>query len=280
VIDTVLELRTHVSVVALMGNHEAMFLDFLEEPQSARAGAFIYNGGSATLASYADDHGRVRVPSEHLDFLYSLRLCHESEHNFFVHAGEPDVPIEQLDPREHGQSMLWLRRSFLASEFPWSKVVVHGHTPVRKVTVRPNRINIDTGCVFRRRLTAVALPGERIISVPRQTTARRVYLRDPASSRAAIRFKGRVPVRVRCDDAWLAFETLDYSELGMYMRPADDAARAARPFDPGTRIEGIVGPEMHSQVAFVGAIVRRRRDDAGLHYGVKILSSRSAGERD
>lgn len=271
VIDTVIELREQVPVVALMGNHEAMFLDFLDDPYSARAGAFIYNGGSSTLASYADAHGEVDIPPAHIDFLRSLRLYWESEHAFFVHAGVPTKPLDSIDPVADRAALLWIRRPFLSTDYRWSKVVVHGHTPVRRVTIRPNRINIDTGCVFRRRLSAIALPGDRVFSVPRQRRPRRVLLRDVRSQRAAVRFRGIVPVRVTIGDRVVPFETVDYSEIGMYIR---DLAERDRPIlSPGDRIAGTIGPDAASLVEFVGQVVRHRRDDRGDHYGVRVLSS-------
>lgn len=271
VIDTILELREACPVITLMGNHEAMFLDYLEDPYSARAGAFIYNGGSATLASYADDTAEVTIPPEHIEFLRELRLCYETEHNFFVHAGIPDVPIRELDVARDGPSMLWIRRKFLRSEYQWSKVVVHGHTPVHTVTLKPNRINIDTGCVFRRRLSAVALPGERIFSVPHQLRPRKTVLRDIRSQRAASRFVGSVPVRVRHNGEVHEFSTIDYSELGMYMR--DLTERDTWLLDAGDKISGVIGPDPHSAIEFYGRVVRRHRDDRGAHYGVRILST-------
>ena len=75
VIDTIIELRGHCRVVTLKGNHEAMFLDFLDHPGSARAGLFICNGGSATLASYANETGRYELPSEHVAF-FSRATAH------------------------------------------------------------------------------------------------------------------------------------------------------------------------------------------------------------
>ena len=38
VIDTLLEVRERCTLVALLGNHEAMFLEFLGDPQSRAAG--------------------------------------------------------------------------------------------------------------------------------------------------------------------------------------------------------------------------------------------------
>jgi hypothetical protein len=254
-----------------MGNHEAMFLDFLDDPHSARAGAFIYNGGSSTLASYADEYGDVDIPPPHVAFLQELRLYWQTDHTFFVHAGLPEKPIEEIDPVVDGPAMLWIRRKFLDSDYRWSKLVVHGHTPVHSVTIRPNRINIDTGCVFRRRLSAIALPGERVFSVPRQKRARRVFLRDVRSRRAAIRFTGAVPVQVRHRGAVEPFETVDYSELGMYLR--DLTERDAMLLAEGDRIEGAIGPDAESLIQFTGLVVRCRRDERGDHYGVRIVSS-------
>ncbi len=271
VIDTILELRESCNVITLMGNHEAMFIDFLENPHSARAGAFIYNGGSATLASYADEHGQVEIPSAHVQFLYDLRIYWESEHAFFVHAGLPDVPLRDLDPVRDRPAMLWIRRKFLASDYAWEKVVVHGHTPVQKVTIKDNRINVDTGCVFKRRLSAISMPGERIYSVARQKKPSQVLLRDVASRRAAVRFTGVIPVRILRRGVAYDFETIDYSEIGMYMR--DLRLRDAPVLADGERIEGLIGPDQESLIEFRGQIVRRRRDDRGDHYGVRILSS-------
>ena len=62
VIETVLELKEQCQVVALKGNHEALFLSFLQDPSSEAAGMFIYNGGSATLHSYATPEGEYRIP--------------------------------------------------------------------------------------------------------------------------------------------------------------------------------------------------------------------------
>jgi serine/threonine protein phosphatase 1 len=274
VIDTVLELQPQCRVVPLMGNHEAMFLDYLDDPTSGKAGAFVYNGGSATLSSYADERGEVFIPPAHVEFLRTLRLSHETKDYFFVHAGVPRAPLAQLDQRRHGSALLWMRGDFLTTDYDWGKTIVHGHTVVPRVQIQANRICVDTGCVFGRRLSAIALPGERVISVPRRDAIDRVVLRDSSSRRAAIRFLGEVPVVVRRGTERHAFTTVDYSELGMYMRAAD-AGRAPH-FDVGERLEGVVGPDAQSLVSFDGAVVRRRSDDLGVHYAVKIFATRPA----
>ena len=97
VIDTALELQQQCKVIALKGNHEALFLSFLRDPSSEAAGMFIYNGGSATLHSYATPEGEYRIPRSHRDFLENLELYYETDEFFFVHAGIPRIPMAQID---------------------------------------------------------------------------------------------------------------------------------------------------------------------------------------
>jgi hypothetical protein len=51
---------------------------------------------------------------------------------------------------------------FLAHE----RFVVHGHTPVSVLDLRPNRINIDTGAFATGRLACVVIEGSAIIQLP------------------------------------------------------------------------------------------------------------------
>jgi len=279
VIETILELSTRSTVVPLLGNHEAMFLDFLRDPESKAAAMFVLNGGSATLASYSNNRDEYSIPDSHISFLQSLHVMHETDQNVFVHAGLPQIPLEEIDPEddEHFATMLWTRGRFLKTSYEWGKVIVHGHTPVRRVTQWPNRINIDTGCVYDGRLTALALPGEARFSVRRSRQAQRVLLRDPRGSREAFRFHGAVPVRVKREGRIHELVTVDYSELGMYLRALEpDAPR----FSQGERIEGIVGPGDSSSVSFRGVIVRTRMEESGVHYGIKVEDTRATSVAD
>ncbi len=58
-----------------------------------------------------------------------------------------------------------------AAEYRGPAMVVYGHTPVPEVEFLNRTINIDTGCVFGGKLTALRYPEKEIVSVP----ARRVY---------------------------------------------------------------------------------------------------------
>ncbi|CAA9480476.1 MAG: Putative phosphatase [uncultured Solirubrobacteraceae bacterium] len=58
-----------------------------------------------------------------------------------------------------------------AADYRGRACVVYGHTPVADPEWLNNTINIDTGCVFGGRLTALRWPERRLVSVP----ARRTY---------------------------------------------------------------------------------------------------------
>ena len=61
--------------------------------------------------------------------------------------------------------------------------VVYGHTPVPEPEWLNNTINIDTGCVFGGRLTALRYPERELVSVPARETSTqpvRPFLADEA----------------------------------------------------------------------------------------------------
>ena len=141
VIETIIELEKKVTVIPLVGNHEQMFLSFLEDPNTEEGGMFIYNGGSATLESYRTGSEDFLVPEEHLNFFKDLKVAHQESDYFFVHAGVPEKALDKIDFNQDLNTLLWVREPFLSSQYDWGATIVHGHTPVEKVETLKNRIN-------------------------------------------------------------------------------------------------------------------------------------------
>jgi serine/threonine protein phosphatase 1 len=83
-IQRLIELASRCRLIPLLGNHDSIVLG-LSTGSKAAFGDWLRFGGEMTLASY-DCTSPEEFPEEHLDFLRSCRLYHESEHHFFVHA--------------------------------------------------------------------------------------------------------------------------------------------------------------------------------------------------
>jgi serine/threonine protein phosphatase 1 len=166
VVDYVLRLRNQAppgQVICLKGNHEAMFLNFM---QGQDLELFLFNGGLRTLEDYWgekwEEAEELFLPAEHRQFFETLALYYETENYIFVHGGlKPGVPLAEQDEED----LLWIRGDFITSMADFGKKVIFGHTPFRQPLVMPNKIGIDTGAAYGNRLTCLQLPEEKFISV-------------------------------------------------------------------------------------------------------------------
>ena len=165
VIDTLLDLRKRCpNLICLRGNHESMFLNYYLEGRDEEL--FLSNGGQNTLDSYGislDEAKRgTGFPEHHLRFLTSLRLSHETDEFYFVHAGlRPGIAIADQLPED----LLWIRHEFIDANWNFGRTVVFGHTPLAKPLITKNKIGIDTGAVYGGRLTCIELPSRKITQV-------------------------------------------------------------------------------------------------------------------
>jgi serine/threonine protein phosphatase 1 len=174
-IDLLIERSRRHESIFLKGNHEAFLLEVLKD--ASRLEAWKAYGGFQTLMSYGlapsikpdrDEQQELvkallhRIPSHHLRFLSNLRSSFFCGDFFFAHAGvRPGVPLR----RQREEDLLWIRDEFLQSEEDFGKFIVHGHTPVVKPEIRPNRINIDTGAYATGILTLLTIQGDRMFVV-------------------------------------------------------------------------------------------------------------------
>ncbi|QIE45252.1 serine/threonine protein phosphatase [Pseudohalocynthiibacter aestuariivivens] len=159
-------------VVCLMGNHEQMMLDFLDDP-AGRGARWLVNGGLQTLASFrigglglnspvedmadAGDALLAAMPAGMLDWLRTLPRWRQSGNVVCVHAAmnPARAPIDQDE-----RAMLWGHRDFTTTRREDGLWVVHGHTIVKEPEMHNGRIAIDTGAYHSNRLTAAAITSE------------------------------------------------------------------------------------------------------------------------
>jgi serine/threonine protein phosphatase 1 len=174
-IDLLIDRGRGHKTIFLKGNHEAFLFEVLKD--ASRLEAWKEYGGFQTLMSYGltpsikpdreEQNELVQallsgMPDHHRRFFSNLRSSFSCGDFFFAHAGvKPGVPLR----RQREEDLLWIRDEFLRSEEDFGKFVVHGHTPVPKPDIRPNRINIDTGAYATGILTLLTIEGERMFAI-------------------------------------------------------------------------------------------------------------------
>lgn len=187
VIDLVMGGIDGFETICLRGNHEQVFLDFLEEPSLERAESWRrdFVGGKETMESYGLDleemvallasGGKIKeqlsaIPEDHIDFIKALPHHHFEPGYMFVHAGiMPGIALEAQKEKD----LLWIRETFLDDPSDHGAMIVHGHSTRRAPEAMANRINIDTGACLFGTLTAVALEPDapRFLQVKGKRTA-------------------------------------------------------------------------------------------------------------
>lgn len=162
---TAIQAWPEITPIFLLGNHEQMLLEFLEDPLANKR--WLRYGGYETLLSYELDlHGDLfedrtilRVAGDlaaamgpHVDLLGQFVNSHMNGNLFFCHAGaDPSVPIEE----QPSAALVWGTPSFMRYPRKDGIWVVHGHTVVEKPIVKEGRISIDTGAYLSGALTAL-----------------------------------------------------------------------------------------------------------------------------
>jgi len=159
VVDKILSLEGNVT--CLMGNHELMMLDALEDmgiggnPMEL----WYYNGAEATVLSFGFTNFysfKSGLGRQYREFFHGLSMARAIQTGtgttlLVTHAGiSPVIPVaDQLNIRNYsqfsaymmgnqidpGESFLWVRDSFFSGDpSGWDGyLVVHGHTPVPKM---------------------------------------------------------------------------------------------------------------------------------------------------
>ena len=172
--------------VFLKGNHEDLMLDALVFNSQHYGDYYLWwsQGGRETAQSYlpesATDYERAImqpdefISTQHLAWLGTLALMHETDAFFFVHAGfRPGFRMEG----QREEDMLWIREGFFLARYNFGKPVVFGHTVFEEpYVVHDNRpghemeivaIGINTMSRHAGALTAVTLDPDLPHAEPR-----------------------------------------------------------------------------------------------------------------
>ncbi|MGT2799596.1 metallophosphoesterase [Streptococcus marmotae] len=168
VLERVKHLVDSKGAICLSGNHEYMFLAWLDNPEE-RYNHYKRNGGDTTINSLLGrpldapvdgvlDAERVRNEAGDLVAFIRQMLFHvETEQLIFVHAGL-DLTLDNWQDTTDYQKV-WLRAPFHEAENKTGKGIVFGHTPTTYLTGEPmessklwktadGKIGMDGGAVY------------------------------------------------------------------------------------------------------------------------------------
>lgn len=145
---------------AILGNHEAMFLRFLQNP--SQAVDWLDFGGRETLASYSIDPHKfaglspkqqrhqidANIPSAHRQFLAQLPAVLTWGDVVFAHSG---FNFAAQPAAQSEATVLWARAPTAADTVPTGHILVHGHFPIEKPDITQRVINLDVGAYLKNR---------------------------------------------------------------------------------------------------------------------------------
>lgn len=192
VLDMIAQSLPKTETVVLAGNHDAFLLIALNAYRE-RAGLpwdryhWLAQGGLATAAAWGIPFSRTNAPdecvlaneiwsrmtSQQRSVFERMKIWHDHDAYLLVHAGfEPQTPLEKQQARaslleypnwQTEQSHpLWMRFNHNTDAAPKGRVLVHGHTSMRKALLGKKRICLDTGVKYGGPLTALEIVGDRM----------------------------------------------------------------------------------------------------------------------
>lgn len=145
-------------IYAVRGNHEDLLLNAIKDESFLLA--WFNNGAEETLRSFEipenlfDDIDVIKhIPDSYIKFMMALPYYYDLGEYLIVHAG---INFNSEDIFGDLNAMLWSRRMNYQANKINNKTIVHGHTPVPLMSIKPvvnNRenkiLNIDAGCVYK-----------------------------------------------------------------------------------------------------------------------------------
>lgn len=172
---------TH-GAIALKGNHDSMFCDWLDDPIGHRE-RYFRNGAHETVTSFigaidmdsTEDEtyqkwatGILESHEELVNFIKNLPYFYETDDFIFVHAGINPEYVDWKMTSEY--ELVWIREPFLEKDHSFNQTFIHGHTPAiylhekADIYYGKKKIGIDGGCVYGHQLNCLEIKDREMAS--------------------------------------------------------------------------------------------------------------------
>ena len=146
-VDTILELiKDKYKVFPLIGNHEAMMLEYIEK--SYEQDSWFRNKGRTTMDSF-NLKSIYDLDLSYLEFFKSLEYYYLLDDFVLTHAG---LNFNIENPLQDKEAMLWNRDYFVDKKKIGGRRLISGHSPHTLEKIRyflnHDKIQLDGGCVY------------------------------------------------------------------------------------------------------------------------------------
>jgi diadenosine tetraphosphatase ApaH/serine/threonine PP2A family protein phosphatase len=146
------------------GNHEWLCINGYNSDQPYYAN-WLPNGGKQTLAEFNNE----KKLNDLVRYIKSFPYYYDLGEYLICHAGvKKGLSLKQSAKMAESQvenifltSIVWNRSAI----FLKNKFIISGHTPVLEPILTKDYCNIDTSCVYKKKLTAIILPEKKFIQV-------------------------------------------------------------------------------------------------------------------
>ncbi|HMA99426.1 MAG TPA: metallophosphoesterase [Spirochaetota bacterium] len=157
-------LAREYNIKTCLGNHEWLMLTGYNA-QMENYQSWLENGGEKTLAEFKNE----KELEEFLNYIKTFPpyfitgntiICHSAVQKGLTLENAAEF-IWSADDEKLLSSLIWNRSPASYMDY----FVIYGHTPVKDVLLTEKYANIDTGCVYKNKLSAIIMPEKKIIQV-------------------------------------------------------------------------------------------------------------------
>lgn len=164
-----------------LGNHDIMFYEYVKDPNSFLAKAWVFNGSESTLSSYLNHAEDIL---SHVNFLKNAAFCYNLDECFISHAGISSnfkLDVNLNNPQEFEIFREFIKKDIESeSSIIWTrdklknigKLQVVGHTRQGDVRIDKiaNAVYIDTGACLGRKLSCTVIETNNVTDIISEKT--------------------------------------------------------------------------------------------------------------
>ncbi|WP_227013978.1 metallophosphoesterase family protein [Paenibacillus psychroresistens] len=178
VVDHIIRLVQDGEAIALRGNHDQRFMEWVTLNNTLHDTKFVEHGGLQTINSYCQskysladilkpgvlEQAKALIRKNyraHIQFIDSLPLYYEDDYHIYVHAGLN--PFYKTWKEQPERDFIWIRDAFVRQPTVVDKMVVFGHSKTVDIQgtgdiwFGGDKIGIDGGCAYGLQLNCLEI---------------------------------------------------------------------------------------------------------------------------